>query len=355
MTIPTSLFFFTMHRRNLTKEPTLSPEKFLERSTERSQLSPRTRQTASLFVAEWIDNAPIKEQEIEKPKYFARTKNIPRSGPFSAMYFGNDVLLCARNRSSGEIQEVGKHRSSLRPPSASNDTSEHVYSGETDSSPAARSRATLVSSSRVSSISHTDDSPPVDVHRRSKRDKAVGAGPPKKSSKVPSNQQASAGVHTISASSSEGATSDQDLFRREREFFLKERSVFLREREQFLTDKERLHLEKEKLIQDIHREKEGIAREKAELAHQRDSVMKAAAMETKAVDMTHVQPAPKPHPHPIPSVTCPTPPHSAPPRPPYPPLLAPSPDTAPRAHVADSDEPSLRGRRGRGDGRTGGW
>jgi hypothetical protein len=251
-----------------------------------------------LFVAEWIDNAPFngsaKEHDLEKPKCFARTKNVPRSGPFSAMYFGNDVLLCGRNRTSGEIQDAGKHRSSLRPSSA-NDTCERIFHGETVSP--ARSRATtLLASPQGSSISLTDDSQPVSV--RARRDAAAGSA--KKSSKTASIQQTS--IRKMNADGSEESSSDQDLFRREREYFLKERSVFLREREQFLTDKERFHGEKERLIQDIHREKEGIAREKEELAHQRGKP-KAAAKNVKSVTVSREPPAPltppgstRPHP-----------------------------------------------------------
>jgi hypothetical protein len=268
-----------MHRRSFKKDTTFTTEDY----SKGSQLTPRTRQTASLFVADWIDNAPfdgsVKEHEIEKPKYFARAKNVPRSGPFSSMYFGNDVLLCARNRTSGEIQEEGKHRSSLRLPSASNDTTI-----ETESSSPARSRATPLSSSRVSSLGLKEDSHTPVVAQRAKRNGAVS--PSRKSRESPRNQQASiCKQQTTKAANSEGDASDQDLFRREREFFLKERSVFLREREQFLTDKERFQFEKEKLIQDIRREKEGIAREKEELAHQRDSSTEAAANDSKVVEV----------------------------------------------------------------------
>jgi hypothetical protein len=270
-----------MHRRSLNKD---LPITVTEEYSEGSQLTPRTRKTASLFVADWIDNAPfdgpLQEQEIEKPKYFARTKNVPRSGPFSAMYFGNDVLLCARNRTSGESQEMGKNRSSLRPPSASIDTSERIQGvcGETESSSPARSRVMRHPSPKLSSISLADDSRPVGA-QRARREKVS-----QKPSKTPSNRQTS--VRTTNAESSEEAVSDQDLFRRERECFLKERSVFLREREQFLTDKARFHSEKEKLLQDIQLEREGIARDKEELAHQRGGATRAAAKDTKAVEVS---------------------------------------------------------------------
>jgi hypothetical protein len=210
-----------------------------------SKITPRTRQTASLFVADWIENAPNERHDsresvhdFEMPRSFARRKNVPRSGPISAMYFGNDVFLNPRNRPSREVWESENPRLSrkLVSPDDINDRLPRMESETTTG----RFRQVAPPSPLPSVISLADDTPPI------QREKREGGGSSQRTSKSPSKSTRTRKVNTTS---SQELSPDRDMFFRERELFLKDRALFLREREIFLAEKQQFHSEKDALIQ----------------------------------------------------------------------------------------------------------
>ena len=211
-----------------------------------SKLTPRTRQTASLFVADWIENAPNERHDsresgldFEKPRSFARRKNAPRSGPFSAMYFGNDVIINPRNRPLRENWESENPRSA-RKLSYSDDINDRL--SRVESAPSTgRSRQAAPPSPVPSDISLAEDSRPI---QRAKRE---GCGSSKRTSKSPGK---STRARQGTATAPQEDSPNHDMFLRERELFLRDRALFLRERELFLSEKQQFHSEKDALLQE---------------------------------------------------------------------------------------------------------
>jgi hypothetical protein len=212
-----------------------------------SKLTPRTRQTASMFVAEWIDNVPHERHEsrdhgheMEKPSSFARGKNGPRSGPVSAMYFGNDLILNSRHRTKLQESWEPDNPRSLRKFASSDDIHDRVSRVDSESS-TSRFRPAQTSSPMASITSIADESP---SFQRAKRE--VG-GPQPRTSKSPGKSTSASNRKSSTATTQEDP--ERALFLRERELFLKDRALFLRERELFLSEKQRFHSEKDALLQ----------------------------------------------------------------------------------------------------------
>jgi hypothetical protein len=206
------------------------------------ELTPRYRQTASMFVSAWIENAPHQRhdsreggRDIEKPRTLGRGKSSLRSGPLSAMYFGNDVILNSRHRN---LRESWEPTFPLRR-TISDSTKVHVSHEESEFS-AGRFRPAAPSSPMPSDISLSDKSA---SFQRAKRE---ACGPSQSASKSPSRTTQ---PHKRSTAVTHEDFPDRDVFLREREAFLRDRALFLRERELFLDEKQRFHREKDALLQ----------------------------------------------------------------------------------------------------------
>jgi hypothetical protein len=217
--------------------------------------SPATRETAR-FVSDWFDNTTTSSSnrraeskdvnsDLPKPSTSYQIKaSIPQAVAGRAMYFGNDVLLCDRNRDrsklSGESRESKDVRLSMK--GACNLS----RNGEVPAR-----RAVMLGRSWSELLSTP---PGTVVGPVEERDSQLAVQACRVAGVETSPRTGKRTTHTTGAAKSDSPRSaneisaDQNLFMRERELFLKERELFMRERESFLAEKQRFKLEKEKLL-----------------------------------------------------------------------------------------------------------
>ena len=195
-----------------------------------------------MFVSAWIDNAPNERhdsgeggRDIKKTS-LGRGKNGPRSGPLSTMYFGNDIILNSRHRSTRESWEPDNRQSLWTL------TDDEVNAREEPELSTGRRSATS-SSPVLSRKGLTDKS---SSFQRAKRE---ASGPSQTARESPRSPKRNTQAHKRSTIATHDDLPEHNILLREREIFLRDRALFLRERESFLNEKQRFHTEMDALLQ----------------------------------------------------------------------------------------------------------